>query len=307
MLQRLFIAFRFIKFYFAAKTRYSVHSPFVYDFVENVLEDERLFYVFHDAGWLRDQLINSAETVEVADFGAGSQIDGQAKIRKVSSIAQSAVSPDFQCQWLFRIAQLYGSEHILELGTSLGVATLYLAEGASRAGKVLTLEGSPKIAELARRNFNWFYDTTRKLGLTKNDPTILNLDKYAPNFTVENDKNRIQILVGNFDDTLQTALNQLNSLDLAFIDGNHRYEPTVKYFEQCLAHAQPETVLIFDDIHWSTDMEKAWHDIQNNPSVRLTLDLFWCGVVFLRSENHEKENYKLIPSRWKPFSIGLFG
>jgi hypothetical protein len=285
MLQRLFIAFRFIKFYFAAKTRYSVHSPFVYDFVENVLEDDRLFYVFHDAEWLRDQLINSAETVEVADFGAGSQIDGQATIRKVSSIAQSAVSPDFQCQWLFRIAQLYRSEHVLELGTSLGVATLYLAEGAARAGKILTLEGSPKIAELARRNFNWFYDTTRKLGLTKNDPTVLNLDKYAANFTVENDKNRIQILVGNFDNTLQTALNQLVSLDLAFIDGNHRY----------------------DDIHWSTDMEKAWHDIQNHPSVRLTLDLFWCGVVFLRSENHEKEHYKLIPSRWKPFSIGLFG
>jgi predicted O-methyltransferase YrrM len=302
MLQSFQIIIRFIKFYFAAKTRYAVHSPFVYDFVENVLEDDRLFYVFHDAEWLRQQLLESPDTVEVEDFGAGSQVINSTKTRKISAIAQSALSPDFQCQWLFRMAQLFDSQQIVELGTSLGVATLYLTEGGAKAGKVWTLEGSPQIAALARRNFDWFYDTTRRLGLRKNDPLVLNFEKYENNFTVEADKKRIEIVVGNFDETLEQTLKQILKLDLAFIDGNHREEPTIRYFEQCLAHAHEGTVLIFDDIHWSTGMEKAWQTIQNHPSVTLTLDLFWCGVVFLRKENKQKEHFKLIPSRWKPYA-----
>lgn len=307
MLDRLKIAFRFIQFYFRAKTKYSVHSPFVFQFVEDVLEDDRLFYVFRHAEILRGEILNSDELIEVEDFGAGSHVSGLKKKRKVSEIGQSALSPTFQCEWLFRIAQFTKPLTVIELGTSLGVSTLYITEGAPRQAKVMTLEGSKEIAALARRNFDWYYDTFLKIGLRRNDPEVLGFAAYDKNIQTDFEKNKIQIVVGKFEDTLQSTLNECDKLDFAFIDGNHRREPTLEYFKQCLAHTHEGTVLIFDDIHWSKDMEMAWHDIKQHPSVNLTIDLFWCGIVFFRNENKEKEHFSLIQSKWKPFSWGFWG
>ncbi len=307
MLNRIKILTRFVRFYLRAKTQYNVHSPFVFDFVQNVLEDDRTFYVFHEADILRGQLLASKEAIEVEDFGAGSVVDGLKKTRKVSSIAQSALSPAFQCQWLFRIVELYKPLTIIELGTSLGVSTLHLAEGAPRAARILTMEGSSEIAVLARRNFDWFYDTFRKSGLKHNDPNVLNFDKYAQNFSTEFEKNKISIHVGQFDETLPKALSTLKTLDLAFIDGNHRHIPTLDYFEKCLEKTNENSVLIFDDVHWSAEMEAAWTEIKAHPRVRLSIDLFWCGIVFFRNENREKEHFDLIKARFKPYSTGLFG
>jgi predicted O-methyltransferase YrrM len=307
MLNRIKIGGRFIGFYLRAKTQYNVHSPFVFEFVQNVLEDDRNFYVFRETEILRGELLASRETIEVEDFGAGSVVDGLKKTRRISAIAGSALSPAFQCQWLFRIVELYKPLTIIELGTSLGVSTLHLAEGAPRAAKIFTLEGSAEIARLARRNFDWFYDTFRKTGLKHNDPSVLNFDKYAQNFSTEFEKNKIEIVVGQFNDTLPQVLKPLKTLDLAFIDGNHRLEPTLDYFEKCLEKATDDTVLIFDDIHWSADMETAWATIKAHPRVRLSIDLFWCGIIFFRNENREKEHFDLIKARFKPFSTGLFG
>lgn len=304
---RIKIALRFARFYVRAKTKYSVHSPFVFQFVEEVLEDDRQFYVFRDAEILRGELLNSKEEIEVEDFGAGSHVVGLKKKRKVRAISDSALSPAFQCEWLFRIAQLTKPLTIIELGTSLGVSTLYITEGSPRAAKILTLEGSKDIASLARRNFDWYYDTFLKIGLQRHNPDILDFAYYEKNVNTDFEKKRINIVVGKFEETLQKSLNQLGKLDFAFIDGNHRREPTLDYFQKCLAHTHEGSVLIFDDIHWSEEMESAWQDIKQHPSVRLTIDLFWCGVVFFRNENREKEHFSLIKSEWKPFSWGFWG
>jgi predicted O-methyltransferase YrrM len=307
MLNRIKILARFFRFYWRAKTQYNVHSPFVFEFVQSVLEDDRAFYVFHETDVLRAELLSSSETIDVEDFGAGSVVDGLKKTRKIKSIAASALSPAFQCQWLFRISELYKPLTVIELGTSLGISTLHLAEGAPRSAKIYTLEGSPEIARLARRNFDWFYDTFRKTGLKHNDPEVLNFEKYAHNFSTEFEKNKIDIIVGQFDATLPQVLNSIQTLDLAFIDGNHRRLPTLDYFHQCLEKATDSTILIFDDVHWSEEMEAAWAEIKAHPRVRLSVDLFWCGLVFFRNENREKEHFDLIKARFKPFSMGFFG
>lgn len=306
MINRLKILARFLKFYARAKTKYSVHSPFVFEFVNNVLEDERRFYAFQEAEILRGRLLDSDELVEVTDFGAGSHVDGNKRQRRVGSVATSALSSAFQCEWLFKICNTYKPLKIIELGTSLGVSTLYLTEGSPKNAAILTLEGSPAIAQLAQRNFLWFYDAFKKYGLRFHNPDTLNLNYYEKNITTDFNHHKIKIIEGNFDKTLQLALNQLITLDLCFIDGNHRLEPTIQYFEQCLAHIHPQSILIFDDIHWSEEMERAWATIQAHPSVRLTIDLFWCGIVFFRNENKEQEHFSLIKAAWKPFSWGFF-
>jgi predicted O-methyltransferase YrrM len=307
MIEKIKITLRFIKFYWQAKTKYNVHSPFVFEFVNSVLEEDRQFYVFREAEILRGQLLTSKDIVEVEDFGAGSLKDGTKKQRRVRDIAASALSPAFQCQWLFNICNTYKPLTIIELGTSLGISSLYISQGCPAETQIFTLEGSPAIAQIARHNFDWFFNTFNKIGLRRNNPKMLNFDFYETIIPTIDSEKRIKIVEGNFNHTFKNTLSHIGKLDFAFIDGNHRYEPTVQYFNQALAHTREGTILIFDDIHWSEDMEKAWTEIQAHPSVKLTIDLFWCGIVFFRHENKEKEHFKLIKSKLKPFSWGFFG
>ncbi|MEO0040797.1 MAG: hypothetical protein RL329_245 [Bacteroidota bacterium] len=299
-MNHLKILWRFFKFYCRAKTKYNIHSPYVYGLAEALAEDNRLFYVFEEAEILREVLLKKAEQIPVADYGAGSLVNNQ-KERSIQSIAASALSSASECRRLFRIAHWCKPNNVLEMGTSLGISALYLAEGAAPA-QVVTLEGAPAIAAVARENFNWFYDQSRYKSFRKiTAKTSGHLNYFKPNTTIP-----IEVVEGRFENTLPKVLKQLKTIDLAFIDGNHRAEPTLQYFEMCLAHAHEKTVLIFDDIHWSEDMEKAWEAIRNHPKVTLSIDLFWCGMVFFRQESREKEHFDLIEWRYKPFSLGFF-
>ena len=88
--------------------------------------------------------------------------------------------------------------------------------------------------------------------------------------------NNIEIREGNFDDIIPVLINTINSIDFIFIDGNHREEPTLRYFESLLKISGPQTIMVFDDIHWSAGMERAWRTIKSDPRVRMTIDLFFC-------------------------------
>jgi predicted O-methyltransferase YrrM len=231
----------------------------VYDFVERVLNDRRRPESFARIEAHRERLRRSGEMLDVLDFGAGSAF-GTTSRRSVGSIARHAAKPSKYGRLLYRIAEYYRCRKVLELGTSLGISTAYLAS-APGVGRVLTLEGSPAIADAAGKGF-------AALGLRQ-----------------------VEQLVGNFDDTLEEALIRMPKPDLVFIDGNHREEPTVRYFRQCLAAAHEETILVFDDIHWSAGMESAWAQIKADPAVRCTIDLFFVGVVLLRSAFREKQHF----------------
>jgi predicted O-methyltransferase YrrM len=149
---------------------------------------------------------------------------------------------------------------MLELGTSLGITSAYLAS-AKDDSKLVTMEGSKEIAAIAQSNFE-------KLNV----------------------KN-VSIITGNFDDQLPAFLNRQDKLDFVFIDGNHRLEPTLRYFEMLLPKTREGSILIFDDIHWSEEMEMAWKQIQHHPQVTVTVDLFFIGLVFFRKENKVKQHF----------------
>lgn len=172
----------------------------------------------------------------------------------------SSVSPSYG-QFLFRMARFFRPNIMLELGTSLGISTSYLAMG-NPDGKVITIEGCRETAEIARINFE-------HLGL----------------------RNITQVS-GNFDEVLPDVLKETGEIQFAFIDGNHRKEPTLNYFFQLLNHIDEDSVLIFDDIHWSEEMEEAWRMICSHDSVRVSIDLFRMGIVFF-SERLSKEDFIL--------------
>ncbi len=265
--------FRFLKYYFRAKTKYNVHSPFVYEFIEQVLEDDRWYYAFDEIEAVRKHMLKDKRKIPVTDLGAGSQVENK-KERTIASLSKYSANQPFVCRMLFKIVNTYKPKTLLELGTSLGISTNYQA-AASLNGKMLTIEGCPNIAHLAAGNF--------KLLKAKN----------------------VSLLEGSFDKMLPTAVKELGQLDYVFIDGNHRKEPTLQYFETCLAHAHSNSVFVFDDIHWSEGMEAAWETIKQHPQVTISIDLFFFGVVFFRKEQQKKEHFTLIKWEWKPWQVGL--
>jgi predicted O-methyltransferase YrrM len=175
---------------------------------------------------------------------------------------------------LFRLVDFFKPETVLEMGSSLGISSMYLHFGNQKA-KMISLEGSPEIAKLARENFK-----------------LLGAD--------------IELLEGNFSETLQTALEKLKKIDLAFIDGHHAELPTLSYFEQILPYCNEDSVLIFDDIYWSDEMAAAWEKIKLNSAVTLSVDLFYFGIVFFKKDFKEKQHFTLIPYPYKFWQIGLF-
>ncbi|MCB0521757.1 MAG: class I SAM-dependent methyltransferase [Saprospiraceae bacterium] len=265
--------FRFLRYYFTAKTRYNVHSPFVFDFVENVLEDDRWFYAFSEIEVLRRHMLADKRVIPITDFGAGSQVS-KSKERTIASLAKYSGHQPFVNQLLFRLVQHYKPKKMLELGTSLGISTAYQSAAAMNACLV-TVEGDPNVAHLAAQHF--------KLMELKN----------------------VGLLEGRFEELLPEALAELGSLDYVFVDGNHRKEPTLQYFRDCLSHAHENSIFVFDDIHWSAGMEAAWQEIKQHPQVTLTIDLFFFGVVFFRKEFLKKEHFTLIPWAWKPWGVGV--
>src|SRR6185436_11236417 len=111
------------------------------------------------------------------------------------------------------------------------------------------------------------------------------------NFNRLNFRN-IAIIEGNFDQTLASVLKQLPQVDLVFVDGNHRREPTERYFTQLLPAVHNDSILIFDDIHWSREMEQAWETVINTSIVRCSIDLFFAGILFFRHEFKEKQHFR---------------
>jgi predicted O-methyltransferase YrrM len=260
---RFQLAKKYLHYYFTASNGngHGVHSPFVFDFIENVLKDKKKYDCYAAIEAQRKKLLMDSQIIEVEDFGAGSSIIKSNK-RAVKNIAASSLKPKKYAQLLYRIAQYYNSETIIELGTSLGITASYLASG-NNSFKVYTCEGSTAIVAIAQQNFD-----------------ILKL------------KN-IELVQGDFNQTLQPLLSKINKIDLAFVDGNHRKEPSLAYFSQLLNHSTNASILIFDDIHWSAEMEAAWKEIQSHPRVTLTIDLFFIGIVFIHNDFKVKQHFSV--------------
>jgi len=250
-------AYNFLKHLILAKKRHGVHSPLVYHITDQVLGSSRIFGVFEDLEKIRKLLISDQREIDVLDLGAGSRREKGSR-RKVSSIAKSALAPRAQSQALFKLATHFQPQSVLELGTSLGLTTMYLAS-ANKQSKVTTIEGAPEIAKIAQENF------------TKN--------KFF----------QIELIQNSFDAALE---NLSPGFDWIYIDGNHRLEPTLRYFNRCKELLNPNGILIMDDIYWSEEMTKAWEYAFGDERFNLVLDFFHFGVL-IRDNRKEKEYFRL--------------
>lgn len=253
------LIYQYLHYLLHARTHHGIHSPFVYNLITNVLRDKRQFYAFEEIGQVRKDIGKSDELIILSEYGAPSKT--MATQRTLASIVRKASLRPKYGKLLFRLANYFQPVNILEIGTGLGISTAYIAL-AKRNANMITIEGEEELAEEAQLTFDQL------------------------------DIDHVTIKTGPFSKELPAALEELSSLDFAFIDGNHRYQATLDYFYQCKSIAHNGTILVFDDIRWSSEMMEAWQTIVRDQSVTLSIDLFFVGIVFFNQEL-SKEHYTL--------------
>lgn len=248
----------YLKFLWKSKNEHAVHSPFVFNLLTKCFYDKKPKPEYSILKNYRKSLLENKNFIEVTDFGAGSKVFKSNK-RQISKIAQTAGISPKRAELLFRVTNYFKPENILEIGTSLGLATSALALGNTKA-KVITIEGCPQTG-----------------GTAKNQ-----LDKFGC-------KN-VKTIISEFESFLISENIQATNYNLIYFDGNHSKKATLAYFEVLLQTIDNDSVWIFDDIHWSPEMEESWEIIKNHPKVKVTIDTFQWGFVFFRYEQ-PKEHF----------------
>ena len=232
----------------------------MFRYINQVLRDKKNETIWQKIENVRQELKNDHTPIPSQSFGAIAT--PPSSFSTVANKAKQTAIPPVYGQLLYRTVAYFNANKILEMGTGTGISTLYLGS-APVVNQLISLEGNAALASLAKNQAN-------KLKL-----------------------NKIEVISGDFHSTLSTALSKLGNIDLAFIDGNHQKAPTLQYYEQILPYTHNDTVLIFDDIHWSPEMLEAWQEIIARPEVTLSLDLYRMGMIFFRKEIRQAQHIQL--------------
>jgi predicted O-methyltransferase YrrM len=244
---KLFQAKSFLTYWLNAVTEHSLHSPFLFDFFQQVIKPNSSNRNHIIIEGLRSKLLTDGRSIQVNDLGSGSA-HLKTSTRLIKDIARTSLTPPKYSQLYDRLINFINAEKIIELGTSFGINTLYLASEKNR--QVITFEGSEEIAFIAKTTFEFA------------------------------DAQNIKLIEGNIDHTLDHFTKSSPKIDIAFIDANHRYLPTIKYFNLLSDVMSTDGVVVVDDIHQSEEMEKAWMEIKSRSDVNASIDLFKCGILF---------------------------
>lgn len=229
-----------------AVDEHSIHSPFFFDFYEKVIKPKS-FIGLPEVEKVRTNLLTSTQQIDMVDLGATSP-HFQSQQRSLSKIAATSASPKALCELFMRLTSHIQAKAIVELGTSVGLTTLYLAHQPE--SHVTTFEGNKALIQVAFTHLEYFH------------------------------KKNVKVIAGNIDQTLPDFIQNPAKIDFALMDANHRYTPTLRYFELLAKRIHTKGVIVMDDIYYSPEMEKAWTEIKRHPLVYSSVDLYRCGLLF---------------------------
>lgn len=254
--QKIYRFKSYLKYLFEAKhvKGHGVHSPFAFDLISNICEEKNPYYIFSQIESLREKYLKNKSSIYVEDYGMG-----ESGSKKVSAIAKYSLKKKKHAQLLFRLANYAKPLNILELGTSLGITTAYLASSNQNI-KCYSFEGCANILSLAKETLDTLHI------------------------------NNVELIEGNIDETLPLFLESLDELGFVYFDANHNREATISYFNQCINKVTSDSVFVFDDIHYSKGMEQAWKQIIKDERVKVSFDLFSLGIIYFKKEL-QKQDY----------------
>lgn len=247
-----------MNYWLDAVNLHSLQAPFVYEVYKNVIDKRKRRPVDPAIEKIREKFKASTNSIEIEDYGSGSR-KSNSSWRKVTDIASHGITQSKYSQIMSGLIEYMGYSNIVELGTSLGINTLYLSKQPQ--SRITTFEGSTSLVNIAAELLN-------------------------------HQRKNVNVVEGNIDITLPAYLESSDRIDFVFIDANHRYDATLKYFDLVINKSHDLTCFVFDDIHLSFEMATAWKHIIGHYQVTLTLDLFQIGIVFINPELR-KQHYVL--------------
>lgn len=239
-----------MRYYAFAKRLHGVHSPYVYQFQNDIILDDQIHPEYLAIESLMQECKSNHEKITFYDLGA----NPGTRSRTVSELAVKSGITQKYGRLLCRIARASKPLRILELGTSLGFAASYMLAGAGGETQLVTMEGAVEIARKAQEHFN-------RLGFNR----------------------KVELVKGPIDDTLEAVLAQWAPFDLVYMDANHQLLPTLNYFESISKHITEKAIIIVDDIRWSQEMAEAWRQLCKNPKVSISIELDRMGLLFCRT------------------------
>lgn len=250
--QKIYRVLSYLRYWLNAVEDHSLHSPFIYDLFRNVINVEYPHQGFIKIEHIKTSLLNDHRKIEITDYGAGSSAN-DSNTREISDIARHSLTKPKLSRLLFRLIMQSESKKIVELGTSFGINTLYMNEAGNDL-QITTFEGCPNTADVAERVF-------KRAGA-----------------------DNIKMYKGNIDKTLPDRLGFMGKLDFIYVDANHRYEPTLRYFNLLAKKTHDDTLMVLADIHWSAEMEAAWKEIVKSQITTVTIDLYDAGLVYFKPD-----------------------
>jgi predicted O-methyltransferase YrrM len=251
-----FLLKEYIRYFHLKTDEHSLHSPFFYNFYKDFIKSKKFFDNWKSIELQRAKLLKDNHEFEIYDIGAGSKVENSS-LRKIKSIAQHSLSSPKFSQFLYLIIKRFKLQHILELGTSLGINTAYLAT-ANPAAKVYTFEADPTAIEIAK----------------KVNSLSKNIDFHAGDIAL----------------TLPEFINKAKpKIDLVYADANHTYEASIEYFNRIVPLLSENSIYILDDIYWSKGMKKAWVELKKRKEVTSSIDLFDAGLLFFNPDFTKKD------------------
>lgn len=252
----------YLRYRFLVRSRFDLHSPFIFTFWDGILRDRNHYPEYDLAEGYRKALLADQRVIRRTDLGAGSGNKGKGSLQTtVKKLANRSLVGRKEAKFLFRLSRQLKPLNILELGTSLGLSGFCLSAGSPSA-RIISIEGCSETASIAAENL------------------------------LKSGMRNIKLLNGSFADKLPEALKEMPSVDLVFMDGDHRKQPTLDYFETIYPHLHSRSVVVIDDIHWSRGMEEAWRDLLARPGLKVSIDLYQLGLMYFREEL-SKEDFVL--------------
>ncbi|MCK5170957.1 MAG: class I SAM-dependent methyltransferase [Bacteroidales bacterium] len=253
MISQLEYALKYIKYWFFAKHKkgHGIHSPFIYKLIINVLNNKKNDETLNKVFDVYNKLRKSKEILEFNEIGAGTNYKKSKRITIGKIVKRSSINRKYG-KLIYNLIKYFNPKEILELGTSVGISSAYIAQAAPQSN-FKSIEGIEEKIRIAKETASEF-------------------------------KHHTEFINGDFENILNSVLEKYDRLDLVFFDGNHKKQSTINYFNSCLEKIHNETIFIFDDIHWSDEMEEAWTEIKNHPKVKVSVDIFRMGLIFFRKE-----------------------
>ncbi len=249
----------FLKFLGHSTNQYGIHSPFIYQFLIKCLYKPLSKTQLNALKVNRKHVLNNTEVIEINDFGKGSQQFTTSQ-RHVNEMARKAGMSLHKAKLMNKIVGYFQTKAILELGTSVGLGSIAMATNHENI-TIDTIEACTNTCSTAKSHFNY-----------------LKLE-------------HINVINSSFEQFFDQNLNP-KPYDLIYLDGHHDKTATLQYFDNLEPYIHKDTIMIVDDIYWSKDMQQAWQELQKNQKVKVSIDLYFWGILFFKS-GLSKQDFKI--------------